>query len=78
MHSRIASVQDPFADFPPDVRRKINRAIKLDAYVRDGIVTDYAELARLGHVTRALPHRSWTSTCWLRTYSRRSLSCRGR
>ena len=28
-------------------------AIKLDAYLRDGLVTDYAELARLGHVSRA-------------------------
>ena len=28
-------------------------AIKLDGYVRDGLVTDYAVLARLGHVTRA-------------------------
>jgi len=28
-------------------------AIKFDGYVRDGLVTDYAELARLGHVSRA-------------------------
>jgi hypothetical protein len=28
-------------------------AIKFDRLVRDGVVADYAELARLGHVTRA-------------------------
>ena len=28
-------------------------AIRFDRLVRDGVVTDYAELSRLGHVTRA-------------------------
>ena len=28
-------------------------AIRLDGLVHSGVVTDYAELARLGHVTRA-------------------------
>ncbi len=28
-------------------------AIRLDQLIRDGVVTDQAELARLGHVTRA-------------------------
>jgi hypothetical protein len=27
-------------------------AIRIDAYLRDGQVADYTELARLGHVTR--------------------------
>lgn len=37
----------------PRITRLMALAIKLDGYVRDGVVTDYAELARLGHVTRA-------------------------
>jgi hypothetical protein len=28
-------------------------AIKFDQMIRDGVVADYAELARLGHATRA-------------------------
>jgi len=28
-------------------------AIRFDQLIRDGVVADYAELARLGHVTRA-------------------------
>lgn len=28
-------------------------AIKFDGLIRDGLVRDYADLARLGHVTRA-------------------------
>ena len=37
----------------PRITRLMALAIKLDGYVRDGLVTDYAELARLGRVTRA-------------------------
>jgi hypothetical protein len=37
----------------PRVTRLMSLAIKFDGYMRDGLVTDYAELARLGHVTRA-------------------------
>jgi len=37
----------------PRITRLMALAIKLDGYLRDGIVTDYAELARAGHVTRA-------------------------
>ena len=37
----------------PRITRLMALAIKLDSYLRDGIVTDYAELARAGHVTRA-------------------------
>lgn len=37
----------------PRITRLMALAIKLDGYVRDGVVTDYAELAHLGHVTRA-------------------------
>lgn len=37
----------------PRITRLMALAIKLEGYVRDGVVTDYAELARLGHVSRA-------------------------
>ncbi len=37
----------------PRITRLMALAIKLDGYLRDGVVTDYAQLARLGHVTRA-------------------------
>lgn len=37
----------------PRVARLMALAIKLDRLVRDGAVKDYAELARLGRVTRA-------------------------
>src|SRR5262249_50668165 len=37
----------------PRVVRLMALAIRLDGLVRSGAVADYAELARLGHVTRA-------------------------
>lgn len=37
----------------PRVSRLMALAIRLDQLIRDGVVTDQAELARLGHVTRA-------------------------
>lgn len=37
----------------PRITRLMALAIKFEGYVRDGVVKDYAELARLGHVTRA-------------------------
>ncbi|MFO0804402.1 MAG: hypothetical protein U0791_14925 [Gemmataceae bacterium] len=37
----------------PRVSRLMALAIRFDMLVRSGAVTDYAELARLGHVTRA-------------------------
>ena len=37
----------------PRITRLMALAIKLDGYLRDGVVADYAELARAGHVTRA-------------------------
>jgi len=37
----------------PRVSRLIALAIRLDQLIRDGTVADQAELARLGHVTRA-------------------------
>lgn len=37
----------------PRITRLMALAIKLDGYLRDGIVSDLAELARAGHVTRA-------------------------
>jgi hypothetical protein len=37
----------------PRVARLMALAIRFDGLLRDGVVKDYAELARLGHVTRA-------------------------
>ncbi|MEX2386445.1 MAG: hypothetical protein WD534_01100 [Phycisphaeraceae bacterium] len=37
----------------PRITRLMALAIKLESYVQDGIVDDYADLARLGHVSRA-------------------------
>jgi len=37
----------------PRITRLMALAIKFEGYVRDGAVKDYAELARLGHVSRA-------------------------
>jgi hypothetical protein len=37
----------------PRVARLMALAIRFDGLIRDGAVTDHAELARLGHVTRA-------------------------
>lgn len=37
----------------PRVARLMALAIRFDLLVRNGVVADYAELARLGHVTRA-------------------------
>ena len=37
----------------PRIAKLMALAIKFDQMVRDGVVADYAELARLGHVTRA-------------------------
>jgi hypothetical protein len=37
----------------PRVSRLMALAIQLDQLIRDGVVTDQAELARLGHMTRA-------------------------
>lgn len=37
----------------PRISRLMALAIKFDQMIRDGVIADYAELARLGHVTRA-------------------------
>ncbi len=37
----------------PRASRLMALAIKFDGLLRDGVVRDYADLARLGHVTRA-------------------------
>ena len=37
----------------PRLSRLMALAIRFDGLLRDGVVKDYAELARLGHVTRA-------------------------
>ena len=37
----------------PRVARLMALALRFEGLIRDGVVADYAELARLGHVTRA-------------------------
>ncbi len=37
----------------PRVSRLMALAIRFDGLIREGVVADYAEIARLGHVTRA-------------------------
>ena len=37
----------------PRVARLMALAVRFERLVRDGVVADYAELARLGHVSRA-------------------------
>lgn len=37
----------------PRVARLMALAIRFDRWIREGVVADYADLARLGHVTRA-------------------------
>ena len=37
----------------PRITRLMALAIKFDGLIREGVVCDYADLARLGHVTRA-------------------------
>lgn len=41
------------ADRIPRIARLMALAIKFDGMIREGVVTDYADLARLGLVTRA-------------------------
>lgn len=49
-----APLKEPFsAGKLPHITRLIALAIKFDNLVRSGVVRDYADLARLGHVTRA-------------------------
>ncbi len=44
---------NPASGRVPRVARLMALAIRFDQMIRDGIVADQAELARLGHVTRA-------------------------
>ena len=45
--------EEPTATWVPRVARLMALAIRFEQLVRDGTVADYAELAWLGHVTRA-------------------------
>jgi hypothetical protein len=53
----LESGTDPTADAPvgrlPRITRLMALAIRFDDLIQNGEVTDYAELARLGHVSRA-------------------------
>jgi len=75
--SPLALVVEPAPDpqsNPPRIARLLALAHKLDALVRSGAVTGYAELARLGHISpwHAL-RKSWFYCIWLRRS--RNTSC---
>ncbi|MBU4270538.1 MAG: hypothetical protein KKE86_07550 [Planctomycetes bacterium] len=53
---QLRTGKTPAADQPgrvPRIARLMALAIRFDGLVRDGVVADQADLARLGHVTRA-------------------------
>ena len=50
---KLAGQVPAVADRPPRIAYLLALAHRFDALVRSGTVNDYAELARLGHVTRA-------------------------
>lgn len=50
---RDGKAKKPPARRIPRVSRLMALAIRFDQLIRDGVVADQAELARLGHVTRA-------------------------
>lgn len=45
--------EPPPAGRVPRVARLVALALRCDRLIRDGVITDQADLARLGHVTRA-------------------------
>ena len=47
------AIGKPAVERVPRVARLMALAIRFDQLIRDGVVADQAELARLGHVTRA-------------------------
>ena len=59
LNRRSAAKQKPVApgvvtqEHIPRLARLMALAIKFDGLIRQGVVRDYADLARLGHVTRA-------------------------
>jgi len=50
---RQGHAETPVEGRTPRVARLMALAIRLDQLIRDGVVADQAELARLGHVSRA-------------------------
>ncbi len=60
----------------PRVTRLMALAIKFDGLLRDGLVRDYADLARLGHVTRARMTQLMGWSTWRRTFRRSFCFCR--
>jgi hypothetical protein len=52
-HGEPPAPTTPLAGRVPRIARFMALAIRFDGLVRSGVVTDYAEVARLGHVTRA-------------------------
>ena len=50
---RNVVAQEPEVGRIPRVTKLMALAIKFDQMIRDGVVADMAELARLGHVSRA-------------------------
>ncbi len=51
--TRAARESNPSLERIPRIARYMALAIHFEDLIRQGVVTDYADLARLGHVTRA-------------------------
>lgn len=52
-HGRKVVAKEPEVGRLPRITKLMALAIKFDQMIRDGVVVDQAELARLGHVSRA-------------------------
>lgn len=52
-HQQVEAAVAPPSGRVPRLSRLMALAIRFDQLLRDGVVADYAELARLSHVTRA-------------------------
>ncbi|MBN2069582.1 MAG: hypothetical protein JW739_08105 [Opitutales bacterium] len=50
---RKGNAPEPFIGTTPRITKLMALALKFEKLIQDGDVTDYADLARLGHVTRA-------------------------
>ena len=60
----------------PRITRLMALAIRCERLIREGEITDYAELARLGHVTRARVTQIMNLCCWHQISRRRFCICR--
>jgi hypothetical protein len=60
----------------PRISRLMALAIRFEQLIRDGVVKDQADLARLAQITRPRSRRSWICCYWHRRFRRRFCSWR--